>query len=513
MECSGSCSAKIPSIDDLPEEVLEYILSLIAPYKDLHDSMLVSKKWRRCVKNVVKIRQRNFHKGISEFNVKWSVVNPDSKAPIISKRYSHSAAIHGHSMYIFGGCTSAMTTFNDLWLLDLTTRTWLRPFTTGSYPSPKACSSLVHYKDLLVLFGGWTYPPAYPLYQSWHLFNELHVYDITTKRWTNICTENNPPPMAGHSACVVGQWMIVFGGLQKPSTAVHCEKSNDIWKLNLETWVWHKQEVLAGPKPLGRFGQTQVMVNEKNLFILGGSGGPSSQYCDGWLLNMENSLWKWIKVELQGKANEPVNIWSNPGCKIGNKIVVLNRIRREDESPVVYYPRSHWTRSEPDDSRRSRIDIAIRPPDRDENVNGRRGDLRQLRKDPAESSGILPGPSEGSRTQPIDWSRRNAFMPPLLPTINPAQAKRTLMDMSMNEFYPHSSTSVSIQANKREKKMHYLGLYVLDLANVLEKNPIATWLPPNNLQNGPEETILYTLLEGNSELIMFGGILKEDYVI
>lgn len=36
-------------MDDLPEEVLEFILSLISPYKDLHDCMLVSKKWRRCV--------------------------------------------------------------------------------------------------------------------------------------------------------------------------------------------------------------------------------------------------------------------------------------------------------------------------------------------------------------------------------------------------------------------------------------------------------------------------------
>lgn len=37
------------TIEDLPDEVLEFILSLIPPYKDLHDCLMVSKRWRRCV--------------------------------------------------------------------------------------------------------------------------------------------------------------------------------------------------------------------------------------------------------------------------------------------------------------------------------------------------------------------------------------------------------------------------------------------------------------------------------
>lgn len=164
-------------------------------------------------------------------------------APTISKRYSHSAVIHDNSMYIFGGCTCSLTTFNDLWRLDLSKRQWIRPLAMGTYPSPKACCSLVKYKDFLVLFGGCTSPPSYPLYQSWHLFNELHVYDINGNRWTCINTLNTPPPVAGHSASVINEWMIIFGGFQRPPNGLHCEKSNDIWKLNLETWTWYKQDV------------------------------------------------------------------------------------------------------------------------------------------------------------------------------------------------------------------------------------------------------------------------------
>lgn len=38
-------------MDSLPDEVLEFILSLIPPYKDLHDCMQVSKRWKRCVQS------------------------------------------------------------------------------------------------------------------------------------------------------------------------------------------------------------------------------------------------------------------------------------------------------------------------------------------------------------------------------------------------------------------------------------------------------------------------------
>ena len=46
----------------------------------------------------------------------------------ISKRYSHSAVFYPASlaMFVFGGCTSSSSTFNDLWTLDLSTRTWAR---------------------------------------------------------------------------------------------------------------------------------------------------------------------------------------------------------------------------------------------------------------------------------------------------------------------------------------------------------------------------------------------------
>nr|CAH7736644.1 unnamed protein product [Callosobruchus chinensis] len=368
-----------------------------------------------------------------------------------------------------------------------------------------------------VLFGGWAYPPSYPLYQSWHLFDELHVYDVPENRWLSMVSAYGPPPTAGHSASVVGDWMIVVGGLQKPAQAVHTERTNDVWKLNLKDWTWQKQPVEDGPKPSVRFGQTQVVLDEQNLLILGGSGGPTLHYCDAWLLNMSGDVWRWKKVDIEGKNHEPKNIWSNPGCKIGDKVMVLNRIRNGDGGPpIAYYPKTTWAEGggaeggEGGARRTSRIDFAQRRPDVDENVNGRRGTLRRrwMPKQPEEGrgSGSSGSPNEAVKHLNSSGIHMAAFNGPDYTFLQETEKMREIRLARLLKV----EENLTKGAYKREKKTHYLGMYLLDISNALSEKPVVTWMPPNNLKNGPEEAMLYTLVEGNSELIMFGGIKNDS---
>lgn len=50
-------------IDDLPDELLEYILSLIPPYKDLQECKFVCKRWYRATKSM--------HAFISLFSIRY----------------------------------------------------------------------------------------------------------------------------------------------------------------------------------------------------------------------------------------------------------------------------------------------------------------------------------------------------------------------------------------------------------------------------------------------------------
>ncbi|XP_011700181.1 PREDICTED: F-box only protein 42-like [Wasmannia auropunctata] len=58
-------------INDLPDELLEYILSLIPPYKDLQECRLVCKRWYRATKNVVEHNEAHFQKSVAFGSLLW----------------------------------------------------------------------------------------------------------------------------------------------------------------------------------------------------------------------------------------------------------------------------------------------------------------------------------------------------------------------------------------------------------------------------------------------------------
>lgn len=73
---------------------------------------------------------------------------------------------------------------------------------------------------------------------------------------------------------------------------------------------------IGNVKPEARYGQSQTLLDENNLLIIGGSGGSSLYYSDVWVLNMSEDVWRWIPVEVRNVADAPTNLWSNPACKV-----------------------------------------------------------------------------------------------------------------------------------------------------------------------------------------------------
>lgn len=260
----------------------------------------------------------SLNKALVDYRLCWKslVLNEMASTSTIAPRFSHAAIVHGHSMYVFGGGSTATTTFNDLWRFDLSRRQWIRPQSTmGTYPSPKACSSIVCHRDTLVLFGGWRHPSSYPPFQPWRLFNELHVYDITANRWTLNTPLNGPPPMTGHSASMHLNQMIVFGGYHK-NDEIYPSTSNDIWCLDLETFEWYQPET-SKLKPPPRYGQYQVALDDHHLLVMGGCGGPNNILNDAWILDMtEIDHWFWKVVTIKNKKWAAIHMGSNPACKV-----------------------------------------------------------------------------------------------------------------------------------------------------------------------------------------------------
>ena len=119
--------------------------------------------------DVIEHSETHFQKSVAYGSLFWNSLTSAHWVPTIGKRHSHSACTYENSMYVFGGCTATCTTFNDLWRLDLDTRKWVRPITMGSYPSPKACATMLRYKKNFILFGGWSHPSPYPVHQVFRI--------------------------------------------------------------------------------------------------------------------------------------------------------------------------------------------------------------------------------------------------------------------------------------------------------------------------------------------------------
>ncbi|XP_054708039.1 F-box only protein 42-like [Uloborus diversus] len=547
-----------PTIQDLPDPIIEYILSYLSPYKDLKQCMQVNRAWYRYVYDVIRKTQRDFYNAVCNMTVQWChrLAEP---GPTISKRYSHSACCIRNSMYIFGGCTTANTTFNDLWRLDLGTRCWIRPLATGTYPPPKACATLVCHEDNLVLFGGWTHTAPYPLHQVWRVFNQIHLYNTVSNRWTHLVSPSYCPPMAGHSASVHNHLMVVFGGIQRQMCDGPFLSSNDTWTLDLKTLKWQKQAT-SPVQPPPRYGHSQIPIDRHHLLIMGGCGGPNMLYTDIWLLKMTDDpddVWEWQEMDVEMKENAAPYLAFHPACKVGSQVVVMSKTQKSRTTPsclphLLRAPSRIWV--PPRHPIEDCTPKAPKPQEAELCINGKRGVLKRQKHDPASSS-----EEDESRSQEGGAKRSNGFpasredappstsghqstsgagppegpasregrrQGPPMPGPSAAASRRNRerrlerldrMEQRLRELREatHSYPTISPFSGPFRKPArpstprNPMCMYVLDVGAALGEGRVA-WRPLGRQSPcAPEEIILYSLVLGKGELVMFGGIQKD----
>jgi len=150
--------------------------------------------------------------------------------------------------------------------------------------------------------------------------------------------------------------------------------------------------------------------------------------------------------------------------------------------------------------------------DKDENINGRHGAFSRSHSQNVHASShtstspkTLTFYSDNTlsmaafRDQPL---RSNAIM----------NRQRQLESLRrMEEKIRNKKTQLMKVSKKAENT---LSIFVLDITNVLSDDCNALWIPlQQNDHSGPDERILYSLVVGRGELIVFGGIRSDDSVV
>ena len=235
------------------------------------------------------------------------------KSPNYLRYHTSIYDYHSQSFYVYGGVqveedkNLTITSVGNLWTLAMlsSTRTWwlFKPENTPiAYISSCGASS----GSSLVIFGG--------EYESGDVGNELWLYNKTLRTWKRVSLHKNPWPgaRAGCSltAAPTETEIILFGGYSYAGGI-----GPEVWSVTIikdkASWqrmAWSEEDdSKAVPSP--RFGHSAVILGNE-LIIYGGRNILSKGICfsDMWAFNMVSRKWREL---IASTGNGPLNMDRN----------------------------------------------------------------------------------------------------------------------------------------------------------------------------------------------------------
>jgi hypothetical protein len=165
---------------------------------------------------------------------RWAVQAARGKPP--TRRKGHSLTLLGPSwaqqLIAFGGWGGDGPVTSSLKAFALATSSWEVLSLAGTPPPSRWAHSAtsIDQDRMLVIGGEGVLPGSY--------FNDVHSFDLSLQQWTRLHPTGDgasgrllPSPRMGHSACKVGDAVLVFGGYttETRGSRHHRVASNELW--------------------------------------------------------------------------------------------------------------------------------------------------------------------------------------------------------------------------------------------------------------------------------------------
>jgi len=217
--------------------------------------------------------------------------------------------------------------YNDVHVFDVRNETMRKVKTSGTAPSHRGCHSATKYgSNEIVVFGGASCQNGPYVY-----FNDLHVYNRSTKSWKKCETKGTPPsPRAQHSAVMFYDHnLIIVGGFDGKNVL------NDVIGLHMPSltwreWITHGRSP-AVPKNIAqknfRVFPCKCVVGCVN-FERDHSGKQFLIYFGFGCYLLDTQNWTWSKVDI-GEVNEVAGL---DGDFLGSTLVCFGGI---DQKKIV----------------------------------------------------------------------------------------------------------------------------------------------------------------------------------
>lgn len=141
---------------------------------------------------------------------------------------------------------------------------WRRVYnTTGPQPRPRHGHRAINIKELMVVFGG----------GNEGIVDELHVYNTITNQWFVPAMKGDVPPgCAAYGFVCEGTRMFIFGGMIE-----YGKYSNELYELQATKWEWRKMQPESPDNeapPCPRLGHSFTLVGDR-ILLFGGLANES----------------------------------------------------------------------------------------------------------------------------------------------------------------------------------------------------------------------------------------------
>ena len=255
---------------------------------------------------------------------KWSAKATQSQV-VPPKIYQHTLTLAGDYLYLFGGTLPYGNFSHQMFRI----HTRLEQWESIEYPgNPLFITghSMVYYEEInvLMLFGGISRDVA----RFSRLSSLIYEFDLESQRWTQmklpqraknpLANSYLPPERAFHSAHIMGNYMVVFGGYSyKHNEVVTCVDDHlYFFHLGCHTWVSrrileHSPQNRGYPLHQGLSGQASTIRGSNMLIISGGFHGTVSGAVLAYTLPYGLSLKRHNSCSNYGSQ---ISCSSNPEC-------------------------------------------------------------------------------------------------------------------------------------------------------------------------------------------------------
>lgn len=214
-------------------------------------------------------------------DLSWVPAETLAEGPTPETRIGHTATYDPESkrIFVFGGSKSKKW-FNDMHILDTQTWRWTMVEAQGKVP-PLAYHSCSLFRGELFVFGG-VFPLPHP--QPDGCSDSIYIFSPDMAIWYQpIVNGYKPAPRSGHSACVIQGKIFIFGGWDTPVCF------NDMYMLDLGLMEFSAVKTNGTP-PSPRSWHGCALLSDSRFLVHGGYNG-NNALSDSFIFNTESSSW------------------------------------------------------------------------------------------------------------------------------------------------------------------------------------------------------------------------------